>query len=139
MVQAVVYLIEGPRSLSEAITDFNKADHSKKIFNNKSGMGSYLKSKIGRDFGVSALSKRNGFVVEEQIVNEKPNKFDIHIKLGKGAIGKHFNAVLIINKDIVEELYKPIYMIDCGDMCVEEDNWINITVPKSKLERAAYE
>lgn len=81
MIQAAVYLIEGPRSLSDAIEIFNNVDHSKKIFGQKSGMGCYIKYTLGKDFAVSALSKRHGFSVEEQVVSEKSNKLNMYIKL----------------------------------------------------------
>ena len=137
MVQAVVYLIEGPRSISDAIEKFNKTDHSKSIFTRKSGLSSNLKKIIGNDFSVSTLSKRYGVAIEEQIVNEKPTKYEIHIKIGNAGIGRHFNTIMIINRDIMQDLFKPVYMIDCGDMEITETNWINITVPKSKLKGVA--
>lgn len=134
MIQAVVYLIEGPRSLSDAIVEFNKRDHSHHIFERKSDLGHYVKKTLGKDFAVSAFAKRHGIAIEEQIVEETPTKYDIHIKISSNAgIGRHFNSVLIINRDTVQNLIKPLYMIDCGDMEITETNWINISVAKSKL------
>ena len=133
MVQSVVYLIEGPRSLSDAIVEFNKKDHSKCIFERKCGLGAYVKRILGRDFAINALSKRHGIAVEEQIMEDKGTRYDIHIKIGNGGIGRHFNAVLIINRDISQNLFNPIYMVDCGNIEITEANWINISIPKSKL------
>lgn len=135
MYQAFVYLVEGPRSLFKAVDEFNKIDHSSKLYNKRSGLGCYVKYKLGRDFAVSLLSEHNGVNIRGQDVKLGERNLTINIPLDSSVVGKRFNAVLIVDKDSEETLYRPIYMIACGDIVFDKSPYINIDIPRAKFEK----
>lgn len=132
MYKAIIYRIEGPRSLSQAVEKFNSMDHSVKIYDRKSSVGVYIKHTIGKDFALKALSIRDGIDNDEQKLEVDANGIKIHVPLTSSAKGKMFNAVLIY--EYTDGLLKPVYMTALDDIVIEDPSlWINIEVGLNKL------
>ena len=121
MYKAIVYKIEGPRSLFEAVNVFNTKDHSSALYNNKSGISVYVKHQLGKDFAITTLSDRSGVKESEQILDEKQN---IHIPLNNKAVGKKFNAVLIVDES--DGLIRAEKLIGLDTIEIDNSPYINI-------------
>lgn len=138
MYEAIVYFIEGPRSLSEAVKNFNNMDHSSKIYDKMSSVSCYVKAKLGKDFATAALMEAKGVGIKDQVVKTTDTRLDIHIPLLRNAPGKRFNAILIVDHDVEFNLRRPLYMISCEDQIIgnhKEHPYINITIPLARLKK----
>lgn len=134
MYKAIVYRIQGPRSLTQAVENFNKMDHSSKIYEQKSGLGAYIKYSLGKDFVVKALAPRDGVEIESQKLEADVNGIKIHVPTNERGKERIFNAVLIYESS--EGLFKPVYLIALDDIEIPKDTnqWINIDVGLNKLK-----
>lgn len=140
MYNAIIYRIQGPRSLTQAADKFNMIDHADKIYDRKSSIGVYVKHTIGKDFAVKSLTHRDGVDIDKQVSETTDTHLMIHIPIsatsGKDRI---FNAVLICEEK--EDLMRPVYLValDDTELPKEEDKWINIEISLNKLHSVTNE
>lgn len=134
MYKAIVYRIQGPRSLTQAVDLFNEKDHSSKIYEKKSSVGAYIKYTLGKDFTVKALNTRDGVEIDNQKLEVGVNGIKIHVPINEKGKDRIFNAVLIY--EYSEGLLKPVYLIGLDDTELPKDTskWINIDVGLNKLK-----
>lgn len=134
MYKAIVYRIQGPRSLSQAVENFNALDHTTKIYDRKSSVGAYVKHSLGKDFAVKALAARDGVDIDNQLLEANVDGIKIHVPLTEKGKERIFNAVLIY--EYSEGLLKPVYLIGLDDTAIPTDTskWINIDVGLNKLK-----
>lgn len=136
---AIPYYIDGPRSLTDAAIKFNNLDKSDKIFSTRKGLGSFVKSVIGRDFSMTMLKDRDGFIISDQISERLDTKrsFKNHIRITEKGCGKKVNAVLIILEG--ETLIRPERLISLYTLSAETPTYLNVEIGFNKLSSIAKE
>ena len=136
---AIPYYIDGPRSLTDAAIKFNNLDKSDKIFSSRKGLGSFVKSVIGRDFTMTMLRDRDGFIISDQKSErfDKERSFKNHIRITEKGCGRPVNAVLVVLES--ETLIRPERLISLYTVTADTPTYLNVEIGFSRLSDMAKE
>lgn len=98
MNRIILYNVEGDmEEFAKVAKAFNSETHEFP-YKSKSGLSTYLKNKLGKEFKIKTLAHRDGVYESDQIVNYlSDDKAKFYIPITDLAYGKNFNMFLIVD------------------------------------------